>query len=182
MRKATKRLEVSEPIVRWLGPTVLPTPIASGFALLLGRDFQIQYPPHVRIMTALARHIDEMNFVRWTVKGSDLPLHWDDALRRLSLRRNSFRYHSRRHTLSGTRVFCHRVPIRPSVRIAQQLLAHKTDLPSSKSLESPSLACFSRRASSAWPGICYNSSKNEPRLSWARGKRNRSSKGQRGIG
>jgi hypothetical protein len=34
MRKATKRLEVSEPIVRWLGPTVLPTPIASGFASL----------------------------------------------------------------------------------------------------------------------------------------------------
>src|SRR5215469_9946941 len=38
MRKATKRLEVSEPIVRWLGPTVLPTPIASGFALLRRRQ------------------------------------------------------------------------------------------------------------------------------------------------
>jgi quinol monooxygenase YgiN len=43
----------------------------------------VQHPPHVRIMTALTPHMDETKFVRWGVKGSDLPLHWDDALRRL---------------------------------------------------------------------------------------------------
>ena len=43
----------------------------------------VQYPPHVRIMTALTPHMGETKFVRWTVNGSDLPLRWDDALRRL---------------------------------------------------------------------------------------------------
>ena len=42
----------------------------------------VQHPPHVRIMTALTPHMGETKFVRWTVKGSDLPLRWDDALRR----------------------------------------------------------------------------------------------------
>jgi quinol monooxygenase YgiN len=45
----------------------------------------VQLPPHVRIMAALAPHMDKTSFVRWTVKGSDLPLRWDDALRRLPL-------------------------------------------------------------------------------------------------
>ncbi len=31
-------------------------------------------------MAALAPHIDKTHFVRWTVKGSGLPLQWDDAL------------------------------------------------------------------------------------------------------
>jgi len=44
----------------------------------------VQHPPHVRIMTALAPHMDKTEFVRWTVKGSQLPLHWDDALARLA--------------------------------------------------------------------------------------------------
>lgn len=38
--------------------------------------------PHVRIMTALAPHMDQTKFVRWIVKGIQLPLSWDDALRR----------------------------------------------------------------------------------------------------
>jgi hypothetical protein len=42
----------------------------------------VQHPPHVRIMTALTPHMDETKFVRWTVKGSQLPLLWDDALSR----------------------------------------------------------------------------------------------------
>jgi hypothetical protein len=29
--------------------------------------------------------MDETNFVRWTVKGSELPLSWDDALSPLPL-------------------------------------------------------------------------------------------------
>jgi heme-degrading monooxygenase HmoA len=45
----------------------------------------IQHQPHQNIMTALAPHMDKTKFVRWTVKGSDLPLRWADALRRFSL-------------------------------------------------------------------------------------------------
>jgi hypothetical protein len=35
-------------------------------------------------MTALAPYMDKTDFVRWMVKGSELPLQWDDALRRFS--------------------------------------------------------------------------------------------------
>jgi len=45
----------------------------------------VQHAPHLSIMTALNPHMDQTKFVRWTVKGSDLPLRWDDALRRLPL-------------------------------------------------------------------------------------------------
>jgi len=44
----------------------------------------VQCPPHLRIMAALAPHMGETKFVRWTVKGSQLPLQWDEALPRLS--------------------------------------------------------------------------------------------------
>jgi hypothetical protein len=40
----------------------------------------VQHPPHVRIMTALTPHMGETQFVRWTVKGSELPLRWVYAL------------------------------------------------------------------------------------------------------
>jgi len=33
-------------------------------------------------MKALAPHMGATGFTRWTVKGSDLPLRWGDALRR----------------------------------------------------------------------------------------------------
>jgi quinol monooxygenase YgiN len=46
-------------------------------------DF-VQKPPHVRIMTALALDMEQTKFWRWTVKGSQLPLRWDDALRRFA--------------------------------------------------------------------------------------------------
>jgi hypothetical protein len=36
----------------------------------------------VRLMAALTPHMGETKFVRWMVKGSQLPLGWDDALRR----------------------------------------------------------------------------------------------------
>ncbi|MFZ1119548.1 MAG: antibiotic biosynthesis monooxygenase [Candidatus Binataceae bacterium] len=39
-------------------------------------------PPHVAIMKALAPYMGATRFVRWSVKGSELPLRWDDALRR----------------------------------------------------------------------------------------------------
>lgn len=45
----------------------------------------VQHPPHVRVMTALAPYMAKTKFVRWTVKGFELPLRWDDVLGRLSL-------------------------------------------------------------------------------------------------
>jgi hypothetical protein len=42
-------------------------------------------PPHVAIMKALAPYMGVTRFVRWNVKGSELPLTWDDALRRDTL-------------------------------------------------------------------------------------------------
>jgi hypothetical protein len=44
----------------------------------------VQHPPHVRLMTALTPHMAETKFLRWMVKGSQLPLRWDDALRRFA--------------------------------------------------------------------------------------------------
>jgi quinol monooxygenase YgiN len=44
----------------------------------------VQHPPHVRIIAALAPHMDKTKFVPWMVKGSQLPLQWDDALHRLA--------------------------------------------------------------------------------------------------
>ena len=44
----------------------------------------VRHPPHVRIMTALARHMRKTAFVRWPVKGGQLPLNWEDALARLA--------------------------------------------------------------------------------------------------
>ena len=38
--------------------------------------------PHARTMAALAPHMGETRFVRWTLKGSELPLSWEDALKR----------------------------------------------------------------------------------------------------
>ena len=74
-----------------LGYSVLAHPLSKRFWTLSAwkdeaalRAF-VQHPPHVRIMTALTPHMDETKFVRWTVKGSELPLRWDDALRRLPL-------------------------------------------------------------------------------------------------
>jgi quinol monooxygenase YgiN len=42
----------------------------------------VQDPPHVQIMTALAPHLSAPDFVRWSVRGSELPLKWDAALTR----------------------------------------------------------------------------------------------------
>ena len=38
-------------------------------------------PPHAAVMKALAPHMGATRFTRWTVKGSDLPLRWDGALK-----------------------------------------------------------------------------------------------------
>jgi quinol monooxygenase YgiN len=39
-------------------------------------------PSHAAVMEAVAPHMGAAGFTRWTVKGSDLPLQWDDALKR----------------------------------------------------------------------------------------------------
>lgn len=71
-----------------LGYSVLTRPLSKRFWTLSAwkddaalRAF-VQYPPHVRIMTALIPHMEQTKFLRWIVKGSQLPLGWDDALRR----------------------------------------------------------------------------------------------------
>ena len=71
-----------------LGYSLLARPLSKRFWTLSAwqnenalRAF-VQQPPHVRIMAALAPHMAETQFVHWTVKGSQLPLQWDDALRR----------------------------------------------------------------------------------------------------
>jgi hypothetical protein len=38
--------------------------------------------PHARTMAALAPHMGEIGFTRWTLKGSELPVTWEDALKR----------------------------------------------------------------------------------------------------
>lgn len=74
------------------GYSVLAHPFAKKFwTLSAWRDDAalrafVQAPPHVRLMAALVPHMGETKFVRWTIKGSQLPLTWDDALPRLALR------------------------------------------------------------------------------------------------
>jgi hypothetical protein len=72
-----------------LGYSLLARPLLKRFWTLSAwknadalRTF-VQHPPHARIMAALTPHMDKTRFVRWTVNGSQLPLQWDDALRRL---------------------------------------------------------------------------------------------------
>jgi heme-degrading monooxygenase HmoA len=73
-----------------LGYSLLARPVSKRFWTLSAWESEnalgafVQHPPHQRIMTALTPHMDETKFVRWTVKGSQLPLRWDDALRRFS--------------------------------------------------------------------------------------------------
>jgi hypothetical protein len=38
--------------------------------------------PHLAVMKAMAPYMGATRFVRWNVKGSELPLRWDDALAR----------------------------------------------------------------------------------------------------
>jgi hypothetical protein len=73
-----------------LGYSVLTRPLSKRFWTLSAwkddvalRAF-VQHPPHVHIMTALIPHMEQTKFLRWIVKGSQLPLGWDDALRRFA--------------------------------------------------------------------------------------------------
>jgi quinol monooxygenase YgiN len=39
-------------------------------------------PPHLPVMTTMSPYLGKTRFVRWNVKGTELPLQWDDALKR----------------------------------------------------------------------------------------------------
>ena len=66
--------------------SLLARPMAKNFWTLsvweheAALDAFIRHPPHVRLMASLAPHMGKTKFVRWMVKGSELPLLWDDAL------------------------------------------------------------------------------------------------------
>ena len=83
--QVVKQLDTTDGL---LGYSFLARPLSKRFWTLSAwqnenavRAF-VQQPPHVRIMAALAPHMAETQFVRWTVKGPQLPLQWHDALRR----------------------------------------------------------------------------------------------------
>jgi quinol monooxygenase YgiN len=71
-----------------LGYSVLAHPFSKRFWTLSAWENEaalrafVQHPPHVRLMAALTPHMGETKFVHWMVNGSQLPLGWDDALRR----------------------------------------------------------------------------------------------------
>ena len=72
-----------------VGYSLLGRPLSKRFWTLSAWESEealrafVQRPPHVRVMSALAAHMDKTEFVRWPVKGSQLPLNWDEALARL---------------------------------------------------------------------------------------------------
>lgn len=73
-----------------LGYSLLAQPFSKRFFTLSAWQNEValrafvQHPPHLLAMTALVPHMDKTEFVHWTVKGSQLPLKWDEALRRFS--------------------------------------------------------------------------------------------------
>jgi quinol monooxygenase YgiN len=82
-----KQLASAEGVV---GYSVLAHPLSKRFWTLSAWKEEaavhafVQHPPHVRIMTALTPYMGKTKFVRWMVKGAQLPLSWEDGLRRLS--------------------------------------------------------------------------------------------------
>jgi quinol monooxygenase YgiN len=83
--QVVKQLASAEGLI---GYSVLARPLSKRFWTLSAWESDValrtfvQHPPHVRIMTALTPHMGETKFVRWMTKGSQLPVQWDDALRR----------------------------------------------------------------------------------------------------
>ena len=71
-----------------LGYSVLSRPFSKKFwTLSAWKDDAalhafVKQQPHLQIMAALAPHLRQTKFLRWTVSASQLPLSWKDALRR----------------------------------------------------------------------------------------------------
>jgi hypothetical protein len=82
--RVMKQLSAARGLIAY---SLLARPIAKSFWTLsvwedeASLELFIHHPPHVRLMTSLMPHIGKTKFVHWTVKGSELPLFWDEALR-----------------------------------------------------------------------------------------------------
>jgi quinol monooxygenase YgiN len=73
-----------------VGYSLLASPLSKRFWTLSAwtseealRTFVVK-APHLQIMKSLRPHMAGPKFVRWQVKGSQLPLPWDEALRKIS--------------------------------------------------------------------------------------------------
>lgn len=83
--KVTKQLAAARGLIAY---SLLARPIEKSFwTLSVWQDEDalqafVHHPPHIRLMTSLTPRMGKTRFVRWTVKGSELPLLWDDALLR----------------------------------------------------------------------------------------------------
>jgi hypothetical protein len=81
----TKQLAAAQGLIAY---SLLARPITKNFWTLSVWENEaalqafVHDPPHVRLMASLTPHMRKTKFVRWKVKGSQLPLRWDDALRR----------------------------------------------------------------------------------------------------
>jgi quinol monooxygenase YgiN len=73
-----------------LGYSLLARPLSKRFWTLSAWESEdalqtfVHQSPHGRVMNALAPHMQQTQFLRWSVKGAQLPLSWDDALRRFA--------------------------------------------------------------------------------------------------
>lgn len=85
--QVVKQLESAEGL---LGYSLLARPLSKRFWTLSAWENDdalsafVRNTPHASIMAALAPHMDKTKFVQWTVKGSQVPLKWDEALRRFA--------------------------------------------------------------------------------------------------
>lgn len=85
-RQIGEQLESAKGLV---GYSLLARPLSKRFWTLSAwesgealRQF-VQDPPHLGVMAEIRPHMGETKFVQWKVHGSELPLKWNDALKRL---------------------------------------------------------------------------------------------------
>ena len=84
-RRITKQVEGSSGVIgyslnsRLLMGEFWTLSVWDGEAALQGF---VHAPPHVATMRSMIPHMGQTRFVRWHLKGSELPPRWDDALRR----------------------------------------------------------------------------------------------------
>lgn len=78
-----KQLAAAEGLVAY---SLLARPFAKNFWTLSVWENEaalqafVHHPPHMRLMAALTPHMGKTRFTRWKVKGSAIPLRWEDAL------------------------------------------------------------------------------------------------------
>jgi quinol monooxygenase YgiN len=83
--RITRQLEESDGVI---GYSLNSRPLKGHFwTLSVWRDEAalqafVHAVPHVNTMHAMVPHMGQTRFVRWSVRGVDLPVSWDDALKR----------------------------------------------------------------------------------------------------